>query len=153
MNVVGIDPGQKGGLAYLSDYHAEAVPMPMIGKDLDVQKIVRMLRTQSVELVVLEKVHAMPQQGVSSMFTFGFGVGVIVGTVETLGLPLRWVTPQAWKKLVLAGTAKDKDAAIAHVRQAYPGIELVPGRARTPHDGIADAVCIAEYGRRTFGTG
>jgi crossover junction endodeoxyribonuclease RuvC len=150
VNVVGIDPGQKGGIAFLSDYHAEAVPMPMVGKDLDVRAIVEIIRTKSVELVVLEKVHAMPHQGVSSTFTFGYGVGVIVGAVETLGLPLRWVTPQAWKKVVLAGTGKDKDAAIAHVRQAYPGIELMPGRSRTPHDGIADAVCIAEWARRTL---
>lgn len=150
MNVLGIDPGQKGGIAFITDFHSEAVPMPMIGKDFDVPAIMEIIRTKSVELVVIEKVHGMPGQGVRSTFTFGYGVGVIVGTVETLGLPLRWVTPQAWKKIVLAGTGKDKDAAIAHVRQAYPGVALVPPRCRTPHDGIADAVCIAEYGRRVF---
>lgn len=150
MNVLAVDPGQKGGIAFLTDHHAEAVPMPMVGKDIDVRAIVEILRTKSVELVVLEKVHAMPKQGVSSTFTFGYGVGVIVGIVETIGLPLRWVTPQAWKKIVLAGTGKDKDAAIAHVRQAYPSVSLVPPRCRTPHDGIADAICIAEWARRTL---
>lgn len=150
MNVIGIDPGQKGGLAYVSGHHAEGVPMPLAGKEIDVGRVVMLLQTNGIELVVIERVHAMPKQGVKSTFTFGYGLGVVVGAVQALGIPLRWVTPQAWKKVVLAGTAKDKDAAVAFVTQAYPTVDLMPGRTRTPHDGIADAVCIAEYGRRTF---
>ena len=151
MNVLGIDPGLKGGIAYISDHHVEVVPMPVLGGSIDPRAIVQILKTQSVELVVIEKVGPMPKQGVVSVWTFGYGVGVIAGAVEAIGIPMRWVTPQAWKKLVLAGTSKDKDAAIQFVRQAYPGIPLIPERARVPHDGMADAVCIAEYGRRTFG--
>lgn len=151
MNVVGIDPGQKGGIACLSGQHSEAVPMPLVGKELDTASIVRILRDRPVDLVVIEKVGTMPKQGIVSAFTFGYGVGVIECAVQVLEIPLRRVTPQAWKKLVLAGTAKDKDAALAHVRRAYPEVDLMPGRTRTPQDGVADAVCIAEYGRRVFG--
>ena len=152
MNVLGIDPGQKGGIAFLSDHHAEAVPMPTVGKEIDGRAIAEILKTRGVELVVIEKVGAMRRdgrpQGAVSMFRFGFGTGLIVGVLEALSLPYRMVTPQAWKSLVLAGTARDKEAAIQFVRRAYPQIDLTPGRIRTPHDGMADAVCLAEWGRR-----
>ena len=148
MNVLGIDPGQKGGIAFLSDHHAEAVPMPTVGKQIDGRAIAEILKTRGVDLVVIEKVGAMPKQGLVSTFTFGYGTGLIVGVLEALSLPYRMVTPQAWKSLVLAGTARDKEAAIQFVRRAYPQIDLTPGRIRTPHDGMADAVCLAEWGRR-----
>jgi crossover junction endodeoxyribonuclease RuvC len=60
--------------------------------------------------------------------------------------PLEYVRPQAWKKKVLAGTSKDKEAAIAFVRARFPGAPLTLPRCRTPHDGMADAVCIGYYG-------
>ena len=148
MIVVGIDPGLNGGLAVISEDHCAALPMMTIGKELDVPGIVWWLRFHKPDLVVVEQVHSMPKQGVVSTFRFGVGLGVLIGIVGTMELPLRLVTPQAWKKVVLEGTARDKDAAIQHVRRAYPGIDLTPGRLRKPHDGIADAVCLAEWGRR-----
>ncbi len=40
-------------------------------------------------------------------------------------------------------------AAIAFVSRRFPGVPLLATpRSRVPHDGIADAVCVAEYGRR-----
>jgi crossover junction endodeoxyribonuclease RuvC len=148
VNCLGIDPGMRGGIAYITDHHAEAVPMPTVGKQIDGRAIAEILKTRGVELVVIEKVGAMPGQGLVSTFTFGYGTGLIVGVLEALSLPYRMVTPQAWKGLVLAGTARDKEAAIQFVRRAYPQIDLTPGRIRTPHDGMADAVCLAEWGRR-----
>lgn len=38
-----------------------------------------------------------------------------------------------------------KAAAIAYAREHFPGVELVPPRSRNPHDGLADAVCIAAW--------
>lgn len=148
MNVIGIDPGQQGGIAYITDHHAEAVPMPLSGKEINGHEVAEILKTKAIELVVVEKVHSMPKQGVASTFKFGMGYGMILGVLEALKLPYRMVTPQGWKGLILAGTAKDKDAAVNFVRRAYPGIDLTPGAKRVPHDGMADALCIAEWGRR-----
>ncbi len=111
------------------------------------------MRELSPSVVFIEKVHAMPKQGVSSTFKFGMGYGLVIGVCEALGIPYRLVTPQAWKKVVLAGTAKDKDAAVSFVRRAYPGVDLIPGKKRVPHDGIADAMCIAEFGRQMMAKG
>jgi crossover junction endodeoxyribonuclease RuvC len=50
-----------------------------------------------VERIVVESVHAMPLQGVSSTFKFGMGVGIIHGVAGALRLPLTLVTPRQWK--------------------------------------------------------
>jgi len=39
-----------------------------------------------------------------------------------------------------------KAASLAYVREHYPDLNLIPPRARNPHDGLADAVCIAVWG-------
>ena len=115
----------------------------------------------------IEKAHAMPgermvknrrgvlvkrRQGVSSAFEFGRSYEGWFGVFGAYGIPLRIVTSQAWKRVILAGTAKDKDAAIAHCRRAWPNVSLLAtDRSRVAHDGIADALCIAEYGARITG--
>ena len=38
-----------------------------------------------------------------------------------------------------------KAASVAYAREHYPGVELVPPRAKNPHDGLADAICIAAW--------
>jgi crossover junction endodeoxyribonuclease RuvC len=84
-----------------------------------------------------------------SVFRFGFGAGLWVGILGALGIPFERVPPQAWKKAVLAGTAKDKAAAIAYCSRRFPAASLLATpRSTKPHDGLADALCLAEYGRR-----
>ena len=147
MIIVGIDPGQKGGIAIIHELGIEAHPMPMAGKEIDGRAIGAMLSSFREALVIVEKVHAMPKQGVSSTFKFGSNYGRILGVIEALNMSYELVTPQAWKKAVLSGTDKGKTAAVEFVHRRYPAIDLMPGRMRTHHDGMADAVCIAEYGR------
>lgn len=146
--VLGIDPGQTGGLAIIVGGQVTVWPMPLAGTEIDLAEVARIMRASVPDLVVIEKVHAMPKQGVSSTFKFGEGYGGIKGVVAALGIRLELVTPQAWQKAVLSGTSKDKSAAVAYVRRAYPSAELVRKGCRIPHSGIADAICIAEYGRR-----
>ena len=147
---VGIDPGQKGALVAIGDDYYSAIVMPLIGKEVDAKAVAEWLFEQQPTFVVIEKVGARPKQGTVSMFNFGRGVGEIVGVLKSDGHPYREVTPQMWKSLVLAGTPRDKEAAIKHVAARYPDIELIPPRCRKQHDGIADAACMAEYAKRTF---
>ena len=102
-----------------------------------------------IELAVIEAVGPMPRQGVASTFRFGYGFGLWMGVLAALRIPHQAVAPQAWKRVVLAGTAKDKAAAIAFAARRHPDVSLLATpRSRVPHDGLADAVCLAEYGRR-----
>ena len=148
MIVVSADPGIKGGIAILDTEtnQMKAVPTPLIGKEIDYRRVHEALTFYEPSIVVIEKVHAMPGQGVTSMFNFGLGYGALVAlaTVSTARLVL--VTPQMWKKHVLAGTSKDKEAAIQFCSQTYPSVNLILPRCRKPHDGMADSICLAHYG-------
>ena len=76
--------------------------------------------------------------------------GTTIGVVGALALPLELVSPVAWQRQILAGTNRgDKGAAAAYAARRWPGIDLrASERCRTPHDGITDALALAEYGRR-----
>ena len=150
MNILAIDPGMNGGIAWSDGDRPSACIMPMAGKDIDLPELAALIRSVSPGLIVVEKVGAMPKQGVTSTFKFGKGYGSILGIAAALETPVELVTPQRWKGVVLSGTSKDKDAAIAYCRRMFPSVPLIPPRCRTPHDGIADALCIWEYGRRVL---
>lgn len=156
--IIGIDPGKAGGVAGLLRGGADfAVPTPILGGEVYARALLGLLDTidEEVELVVIEKVSAMRGWGSSSSFKFGTGYGMLRGAIEGQGYPVRLVAPQTWQKRVLGGTAKSrtKDASIAFVQRAYPDIDLIPGKCRTPQDGLADAVCLAEWGRMEVGHG
>jgi crossover junction endodeoxyribonuclease RuvC len=149
MIVIGIDPGKKGGIAVIDGKGQESLvwPMPLAGKEIDWTRVADLLEWNGPKFAYVEKVHAMPGQGVTSMFSFGKNFGGLLGVLGALEIPLTLVTPQAWKKKVLAGTSKDKDAAVDFCRRRYPQVNLLATeRSRVPHDGMADALCIATYG-------
>lgn len=148
MLVVGIDPGQKGGIAYYCDISGEygAFPMPATRRQL-YESLYNLTSEFGVTTAIVESVHSMPGQGVSSTFKFGKGVGEILGICTALSFIIHEPTPQAWKKEVLAGTDKSKAAAIQVAENLYPEINLVPKGCRKPHDGMADAVCLMQWGR------
>lgn len=151
--VIGIDPGKKGGIAFLDNEYPEynfTTVMPMAGQELDMDEVRSIIDNCEPRVVVIEKVASMPKQGVSSTFTFGKGYGQVLGICAAFRIPIELVLPQRWKNNVLAGTKKDKDASIAYVRRVFPSLQIINERCREPHDGMTDALCIAEYGRRKF---
>lgn len=143
--IMGIDPGAKGGIATWDPNSGVRIltysPENLLSEGL-----------YPADEVYIEKVGAMPGNGSVSMFNFGFGCGVIDGIVNARGAGISYVRPQAWKKAVL-GTKypHDKAGAIAYCQDNYPEVNLILPRCRTPHDGIADAVCIMHYGRMQAG--
>jgi hypothetical protein len=159
---IGIDPGLSGGIAILHpadnfNPHVEAwcIPMLVSGDDLDIKAIATWITDNRFGKLLagacIEKVHAMPDQGTVSMFRFGYVTGMIRGLIRSMYIPLYEVTPQAWKKEILAGTAKDKQAAIDFCLNTFPNINLfTTPKSRKHHDGMADATCIALYGYRKY---
>lgn len=157
--IIAADPGKKGGLCglYNDGTIYKVVATPVQGKDIDWHKITAFIKECVVNargeaiIGVIEKVHAMPGNGACSMFSFGGAYHGLRAVYAALDLRCELVTPQRWKKVVLAGSKKDKAATINYCRSAWPKQSLMatPG-SRTPHDGIADAICIAEFGRREY---
>jgi crossover junction endodeoxyribonuclease RuvC len=151
--VLGIDPGQTGAIAVFDGERIEAVldmpTMPRLhgqGQQVDPANLATALldlRHGRNASAVLEAVSAMPGQGVSSTFRFGESVGVVLGVLGALQVPVRMVTPARWKRAAgLLG--RDKDAARTLAIQLHPEVAVL--LARKKDIGRADAVCIARFG-------
>jgi crossover junction endodeoxyribonuclease RuvC len=146
---VGIDPGLSGGLAIIKNKQVVmCAPMPKCDDGIDARVLFQILGLYPEATAFLELVHAMPGQGVTSMFSFGKGFGRIQGVLAALNMPTVLVPPQTWKKAVLSSdyAHDDKRGTIAFIQKIYPDAEIIPGRCRVPHDGICDAIAIAHYG-------
>lgn len=153
--VVGIDPGKDGAIVVLSDNESKrcAIKMPYdSGNELDVLMIRELLLEAKPDLVVIEKSQVMPamgrQQSPKSMYTYGLHNGLLHCIPKIMDIPYELTHPKTWKAQILKGTLKDKAAAFAFCKRRFPWVDLQPGRCKTDQDGIADAVCIAEFARR-----
>jgi crossover junction endodeoxyribonuclease RuvC len=154
--VLGIDPGLDGGVALIrpdGSIRLHATPVLHAGagsrRNYDVAQMVALLSAEPVGLAVIEAVAARPGQGVASMLRFGYGFGLWIGLLGALAIPFERVLSQARKRAILAGTGRDKAAAIAYCARRFPAASLLATpRATRPHDGLADAICLAEWGRR-----
>ena len=142
---IGIDPGKSGGIAYIDTEQGFSFAEPYSDKALidlcsDASK-------GGQVICCLEKVGAMPGQGVVSMFSFGQSVGYIKGVLESFRIPYQEITPQKWKREFGLSSDKAKSAEICG--RLFPDTSLLATpRCRKPHDGMAEALLMAEYARR-----
>ena len=89
----------------------------------------------------IEKVHAMPKQGVASTFKFGMAYGFLRGMLVALGVPFHEVTPQTWQKKMGCLSHGDKNVTKAAAQRLYPNLKI--------SHAIADSLLIARYGWET----
>lgn len=149
--IIGIDPGQKGGLALLSPAGAlieyEKMPGTRKGIYLWLGSAIYMMPASNHPCTMLvEKAQSMPSQGVSSAFSYGSHFGGFEMAALALGLRYEEVRPAIWKKAM--GLNADKANAISTCERLFPSVQLIQKGCRKPHDGMAEAILIAEYGRR-----
>lgn len=163
---MGIDPGQEGALVLLAPIFGSIgvityLKMPVIklknnGKykihyDIDhiISFITEIKSKYANTHVFIEEIHSAPGQGATSMFSMGFGYGLLCGIISTLKCPLTTVRPQVWKKELMAGMPADKLASCVIVGRLFPGaLPLLKTPRGKPDHNIADAILIAEWGRR-----
>ncbi len=153
---IGVDPGNSGAIALLNG-KLECISvfdmpvMTLSDKKQQVNsaaltKIFKSIQNDNQDetlIVFLEAVHSMPGQGVSSMFNFGMGYGMVQGVLSALHIPFILVKPNDWKKRAgLLKSEKDKSRTVA--QQLFPGVDL----SLKKHTGRADALLIARYGER-----
>jgi crossover junction endodeoxyribonuclease RuvC len=153
--VIGIDPGISGAVAIFKDGKLDTIhDMPTLkiasGKTMKSHisaiGLVRILETSTLVTdnqthIVIEKVGAMPGQGVTSMFNFGRSAGLIEGCIVAKNIPHTYVTPQTWTKAV--GRAAGKDASRMRAMELFPAQADLFKRAKD--DGRADACLIAHW--------
>ncbi len=174
MNVLGIDPGQGGGLAVVyADRSVEAWPMPQT--ELDLWELLRRFKQPSEKgtwiKAYLERVSSAPGMGSTGAFSFGSNFGAIRMGLAAARIPFEMVSPHVWQKGYalpplpkvppapgkratadeVDGWKKAKQARNKAQREKKNALkaraqELWPS-IRITH-AIADALLIAEWGRR-----
>jgi crossover junction endodeoxyribonuclease RuvC len=131
--IIGIDPGKDGAIAFLASVSGNLLvvkDMPTlkikVGKTMRsrvspqgfYEMIKQSMATNHVEMVIIEKVQGMTGDAAASSFTFGYAAGMVYGIIVGFGLPVSFVTPQAWKKS--AGLGADKSLALQRAQQLWP---------------------------------
>lgn len=139
---IGIDPGKDGALVALLPDGIRVVPFDEVSYASTLDEL-----SGFDAMCILEHVGAMPGQGSVSMFHFGENFGFVRGLLSAFGIPYELVRPQKWKKEF--SCTSDKNTSIAVAQRLFPSVDLrrTP-KCKGPHDGICEALLMAEYARR-----
>lgn len=152
MICIGIDPGAKGSMCIL-DSRLKA----LVFVDFSLTEYTRYLNKILLSIVddntpimvAVEKVHAMPGQGVSSTFSFGQRLGELEGMLTALGIPYELVAPKDWQKACGIPAKSDKKAIASVMQKLYPTAELY-GNKGGLRDGRSDALGLAHFIRLKY---
>jgi len=153
LRVLGIDVGLNGAIAIVEgDRLIEVRDMPTFtvergGKNkrmVNAAELARLIRQSAPASAYLERLSAMPGQGVTSMFSMGQSLGVVLGILAALDIPTTTIPPRTWQRALDVPQGKDGSR--------YRAAQLFPSHAaqfaRVKDDGRSDAVLIAAYGAR-----
>ena len=155
MLIMGIDPGNTGGISIV-ETKIDALPkiayslkMPVIQlygkKIIDSQKIYNELSHFDIDVTIMEKVHAMPRQGVTSSFQFGRGFGGIEALCYICSNRVDYVAPAVWKKHMGVGSSKKDSLDLARLKFGSLDIWMTKS-----NDGIAEAALLTLYWLEKF---
>jgi len=145
MYYLGIDPGVSGAFALLENTEVQLVSP--FDESVFLDTIAFLSKEQQATKCCIEKVGAMHGQGVTSMFTFGMNYGWLKGVLDLGEIAYQEIPPKTWKKEFSLNS--DKANSIEVCRRLFPGTSLLrTPKCKKPHDGIAEALLMAEYARR-----
>jgi Holliday junction resolvasome RuvABC endonuclease subunit len=147
MIFVGIDPGFSGawGMVDHNGGYISCGDMLHSDKHIETRMVwaeMSQARDRQDCMVIVEAVHSMPGQGVSSTFKFGTAFGGALALAERFNCPWFMVTPQVWKKSYGLNSEKEKSLEIA--REMWPNAPLT----RKKDNGRAEALLMANYLRK-----
>lgn len=151
---IGVDPGKTGGVVVISETgvveHMEVMDDVKWFSDF----IKSELKTdKKTTMVFMEKAQSFPRQGLVSTFNYAQGFGELVGVLIAHNAVFELVPPQAWTKVMHAGANGDrpKQKSREVVKRLFPDMDFREYTAKAKqHDGLIDALLIAEFGRRKW---
>jgi len=146
MDIIGLDPGVNGSAVLLRSDGSVDIAQFNKMTQADIAEVLSewTMDTETPCFAYLEKVHAMPKQGVSSTFKFGTGFGFLIGCLTALKIPFEYATPNAWQKALRCQSRGDKNVTKQKAQQLFPSEKVIHA--------TADALLIAEYGSRIRNT-
>jgi Holliday junction resolvasome RuvABC endonuclease subunit len=145
--IIGIDPGQSGGIAWITDGKPCVEKMPDTLQDLwELFQEIRAAASpplgvgETQAIAYIEQVHSSPQMGVKSAFTFGNGFGHLEMALTAAGIPFARIRPQVWQKELGCLTKGDKNITKRKAQELFPSLKVTHA--------TADALLIATYGTK-----
>jgi crossover junction endodeoxyribonuclease RuvC len=150
-NYVGVDPGiSKGGLAFIKEGLAvEYEPMPKTVQGIKawLEFVSYMAFKEKDQIVmVVEKAQTFPGAGVVGMFNYGRHFGTFEALATAMGIPYHEVNPSVWKRAM--GLTSKKVLSITLCERLFPTVNLLFPHCTVKNNHVAEAILIAEYGRR-----
>ena len=151
---IGIDPGQKGFLVAYDTNTKHYYKCELVSDTL-IDFIEQFAKYDCI--AVIEKVGAMPGQGRTSIFTFGYNAGRIVGILEAMGIPYTHVVPHKWQqemwdsgdKVTTKGKVDNKKTSHQAAKRLHPNMSFKrTDKCKTFDDNLVDATLICDYAIR-----
>ena len=160
---IGIDIGLSGGIVCLDTLSntLRSLPMPTLSsykgsgskrkkvRSIDLSGLADIFRCYPVDntKVIIENVWSRPNQGVVSVFNFGYQKGAIESCLTTLRLDYEYITPQEWKKYwQLIG--QPKKASNLKAIEVFPKCENAFKMVK--QNGQAEAALIMAHGNLEY---
>jgi crossover junction endodeoxyribonuclease RuvC len=137
--------GEPGAIAFffpVAPDRVAAEDMPAAGGEVDCATLAARIIQMGPALAVIERVAAMPKQGVSSTFKFGQSYGAIRGVLAALRIQTHVVSPAVWKRYFRLDSDKEKSRSLA--LRTFP--KTPQHFARKRDHNRAEASLLAVYG-------
>ncbi len=152
---IGIDPGKAGYVCVRDEIGYYHIPLSekQGTKGINPEVLDALKDVAGKEcMAVVESVHAMPAQGLSSTFTFGKNFGMVLGMLMALDIPYVLVPPQRWQKEMVTSadwSERTKDSSYNAAHRLHPKMDFRRSdRAYKWDDNKVDATLICDYGIR-----
>jgi len=130
MIVIGIDIGNRGAIAILvvGGELITVYDMPVLrdgpaGRPaVNGPLLAEVTANSHATMASVQYVGARPTDGPTGAFTFGRSRGLVEGVCAALGLPMGFLTPPVWKRIIgiAPGKAGAKDAARSEAIRRWP---------------------------------
>lgn len=160
---IGIDPGKKGSIVVLSNGTVTSIKMPTIKDELDYHSLYKTISDYKDQdaIIGFEKLGVIFGTGKSTAFSMGYQSGAIEMACIASGIPYVMIPAKQWQKEMFmgittinkSGSSKldTKAMALVAVQRLFPNVDLKFGsRSTKPHDGLVDALLIAEFLKRKY---
>ena len=149
---IGIDPGKNGGVGVINDIDRYkdyiSFRCPKTSQEMAMKLMSAIPEKVSLTdvSVYIEHVHAMPGNGVVSMFSFGQNLGQWEGILGSFELDVQYVSPRTWMNHYDCKPNMDKKERKRYLRgiaeKLFPNIKMTFN--------ISDAVLIANYAKEIY---
>lgn len=172
-SIIGIDNGLNGATAIIDAMGVTVHPMPVIISTLppkkggkhkrhkrvyDLPAIRDLIHDVGSPTVYIEKTQAMTtakhRESAVSAHAKGVQFGNIEGMCLMANIPYVVVLPRVWQAVMYVGIppGDTKARSLIAAKRLFPSVALRrTDKCTTDSDGMADALLIAEYGRRQQG--